>query len=158
MAVNKEKLVVIGAGMAGLACIEEILKLDPERYEISMFGGEPHLNYNRVLLSHVLRGEKDIKDLYLHDRPWYETRGVKVIAGVKAVELRRKSRAVVFDDNSVAPYSKLISRQAPNPSCRSSKALTAWRGHIQTWLTATKSGPCRRREKGGCHRRRSSGA
>ena len=115
MAVNKEKLVVIGAGMAGLACIEEILKLDTERYEISMFGGEPHLNYNRVLLSHVLRGEKEIKDLYLHDRPWYETRGVKVIAGVKAVELRRKSRAVVFDDRSVAPYSKLILATGSRP-------------------------------------------
>ncbi len=115
MAVNRERLVVIGAGIAGLASIEEVLKLDPERYEISMYGGEPHLNYNRVLLAQVLRGEKDIKDLYLHDRSWYETRGVKVVAGVKAIELRRKSRAVVFDDGSAAPYSKLVLATGSRP-------------------------------------------
>jgi nitrite reductase (NADH) large subunit len=113
---EREKLVVIGAGIAGLASIEEVLKLDPERYEITMFGREPHVNYNRVLLAHVLRGEKEIKDLYLHDASWYEARGVRVVTGVKATEIRRKSRAVAFDDGSRASYSRLVLATGSRPN------------------------------------------
>ncbi len=60
----KEKLVLIGNGMAGIRTLEELLKLDEaERFDITVFGAEPHPNYNRILLSPVLAGEKTIDDI-----------------------------------------------------------------------------------------------
>jgi nitrite reductase (NADH) large subunit len=59
---QKEKLVLVGNGMAGVRTLEELLKLAPERYDITVFGAEPHTNYNRIMLSQVLAGEKSIDD------------------------------------------------------------------------------------------------
>src|SRR3972149_4169852 len=105
---DKEKLVVIGNGMAGIACVEEILKLDPSRYEITVFGKEKHLNYNRVLLSHILTGEKALKDILLHDASWYEKNGIKLHTGSKITAIRRKSRIVAAENGAEAQYEKLI--------------------------------------------------
>ena len=73
---DRKKLVVIGTGIAGTYCLEEILRLDPGRYDITVFGKERHLSYNRVLLSYVLRGEKTEEDILLHDLKWYEKNGI----------------------------------------------------------------------------------
>ena len=105
---DKEKLVVIGNGMAGIACVEEILKLDPSRYEITVFGKERHLNYNRVLLSHILTGEKALKDILLHDASWYEKNGIKLHTSSKITAIRRKSRIVAAENGAEAQYDKLI--------------------------------------------------
>ena len=105
---GKEKLVVIGNGMAGIACVEEILKLDPSRYEITVFGKERHLNYNRVLLSHILAGEKALKDILLHDASWYEKNGIKLHTSSKITAIRRKSRIVAAENGAEAQYDKLI--------------------------------------------------
>ena len=61
--VQKQKLAVIGNGMAGIRTIEELLKIAPDKYEITVFGTEPHPNYNRILLSPVLAGEQTIKEI-----------------------------------------------------------------------------------------------
>ena len=63
----KQKLVVVGNGMAGCRTLEELLKLAPDMYDITVFGAEPHPNYNRILLSPVLAGEMTIHDIVLND-------------------------------------------------------------------------------------------
>jgi len=63
----KERLVLVGNGMAGVRTLEELLKIAPNLYDITVFGAEPHGNYNRILLSPVLSGEKQIKDIMLND-------------------------------------------------------------------------------------------
>ena len=67
----KQQLVLIGNGMAGVRTLEEVLKLAPETYEITVFGAEPYGNYNRILLSPVLAGEKKVQDIMLNDEQWY---------------------------------------------------------------------------------------
>ncbi|MBI3755917.1 MAG: NAD(P)/FAD-dependent oxidoreductase [Deltaproteobacteria bacterium] len=105
---KKERLVVIGNGMAGIACVEEMLKLDPHRYEVTVFGKEKHPNYNRVLLSHILTGEKALKDILLHDSSWYEKNGIKLHTGSKITAIKRKSRIVTAENGAEAQYDKLI--------------------------------------------------
>ncbi len=103
---GKKRLAVIGSGMAGVACVEEVLKLDPERFEISMFG-EERQSYNRVLLAQVLKGEKALSDISLHPAEWYKERGVRFYAGQKVREIKRRSRKIVLEDNEEG-YDKLI--------------------------------------------------
>ena len=71
MARPKQRLVVIGNGMAGCRAVEEVLKRDPDRYEITVFGAEPRVNYDRIMLSPVLAGEKRFEDIVLNDLAWY---------------------------------------------------------------------------------------
>ena len=66
-----ERLVVVGNGMAGCRAVQEVLKRDPERYEIAVFGSEPRVNYNRIMLSPVLAGEKTFDDIVINDAAWY---------------------------------------------------------------------------------------
>ena len=68
---HRKRLVLVGNGMAGMRAIEELLKLEPELYEITVFGSEPHGNYNRILLSPVLAAEKTVADIMLNTREWY---------------------------------------------------------------------------------------
>ena len=74
-------LVVIGNGMAGMRTVEELLKLAPDAYEITVFGSEPHPNYNRILLSPVLAGEQTIDEIVLNTREWYAENGITLHAG-----------------------------------------------------------------------------
>ena len=77
---RRETLVVVGNGMAGARVVEEILARAPGRFSITMFGAEPHGNYNRILLSPVLAAEKTIADIMLNPRDWYEERGITLHA------------------------------------------------------------------------------
>src|SRR4051812_43658701 len=72
----KERLVVVGNGMAGIRTVEELLQRDPDRYDITVFGAEPHVNYNRIMLSPVLAGEKTFDQIVLNDRSWYERNNI----------------------------------------------------------------------------------
>jgi len=78
---RKQKLVMIGNGMAGVRTIEELLKLDSELYDITIFGAEPHPNYNRILLSPVLAGEQTLEQIVLNDLDWYKSNGVNLHLG-----------------------------------------------------------------------------
>jgi len=81
---KKQKLVVVGNGMAGIRTVEELLKLAPDLYEITVFGAEPHPNYNRILLSPVLAGEMTLADIVLNDLDWYKDNGITLHTGKKA--------------------------------------------------------------------------
>ena len=94
---SKKRLVVIGGGMAGTACLEEIIALDPEAFEITVFGAEKRPNYNRVLLSQVLTGEKTLNDIVLHDEGWYGENKIDLHTGAVVTEIDRASRRVFSD-------------------------------------------------------------
>jgi nitrite reductase (NADH) large subunit len=105
---KKQKLVMVGNGMAGCRTLEELLKLAPDLYDITVFGAEPHPNYNRILLSPVLAGEMEFKDIVLNDLSWYSDNGIALHAGKKVVKIDRKARKVVADDGTEAEYDRLL--------------------------------------------------
>lgn len=111
----KEKLVLIGNGMAGVRTLEELLTLAPDRYEITVFGAEPYGNYNRILLSPVLAGEKTIKDIMLNDDQWYSENKINLHKGKKIIDVQRGRRAVVAEDGTVANYDRLLLATGSNP-------------------------------------------
>ena len=94
---KKAKLVVIGNGMAGMRTVEELLKLAPDRYEITVIGREPHGNYNRIMLSPVLAGEKHFQDIVLHTPEWYARHGIELVTGQTVVDIHRTRREVLTD-------------------------------------------------------------
>ncbi|MBI5886615.1 MAG: NAD(P)/FAD-dependent oxidoreductase [Deltaproteobacteria bacterium] len=105
---KKTRLVVVGNGMAGTACVEEVIKAGRERFDITVIGREPHPNYNRVLLAYVLTGEKSVSEITTHGREWYEQNGVRLITGVEVSDIRRASRSVIANNETLAAYDKLI--------------------------------------------------
>ncbi|SMC30590.1 nitrite reductase large subunit NirB [Polynucleobacter kasalickyi] len=105
---RKQKLVLIGNGMAGVRTVEELLKFDPELYDITIFGAEPHPNYNRILLSPVLAGEQTLEQIVLNDLAWYETNGIHLHLNKKVVKIDRKERTVTTDDGIIESYDKLL--------------------------------------------------
>ena len=105
---DKLKLVMVGNGMAGVRTLEELLKLAPERYEITVFGAEPYANYNRILLSPVLAGEQTVQDIMLNDVDWYRENGITLHLNKKIVSIDRRKRVVTAADGTSAEYDRLI--------------------------------------------------
>ncbi|WP_019639118.1 nitrite reductase large subunit NirB [Paenibacillus fonticola] len=104
---NKPKLVVIGNGMAGISTVEQILKLTTQ-FEITVFGSEPHPNYNRIMLSYVLEGSKTIDDIVLNDWQWYADNGITLHTGTKVVQIDESHKEVVTEEGIRVPYDKVI--------------------------------------------------
>ena len=111
----KENLVLIGNGMAGVRTLEEILKLDPDKYNITVFGEEPYGNYNRIMLSPVLASEKTINEIMLNDEQWYIDNGITLHKGKKVVEINRARREVIAEDGTAAAYDRLIIATGSEP-------------------------------------------
>ena len=112
---KKMKLVMVGNGMAGVRTLEELLKIAPDLYDITVFGAEPHANYNRILLSPVLAGEQTIKDIMLNDVAWYEQNGITLYLNKKITRIDRKNRTVHAEDGTSAEYDRLILATGSNP-------------------------------------------
>ena len=113
----KEKLVVIGNGMAGLRTVEELLERAPDHYDITVIGDEPYGNYNRILLSPVLAGEKTIDEIMLNDLDWYKEHNITLLHGKKkrVVEIRRDRKVVIMKDGSEQPYDRLLIATGSRP-------------------------------------------
>ena len=111
----KEKLILIGNGMAGVRTLEELLKLAPEQYDITVFGGEPYGNYNRILLSPVLAGEKTIDEIMLNDEQWYADNGITLHKGKWVESVDRARRIVRAGDGTEAAYDRLIIATGSTP-------------------------------------------
>lgn len=105
---GKTRLVIVGSGMAGTACVEEIIKAAPDKFDITVFGKEPHPNYNRVLLSHVLTGEKTVAEITAHGRDWYEKNNVRLLTDCKVSGIKRAGRRVLSGAAETDGYDKLI--------------------------------------------------
>ena len=102
------KLVCIGNGMAGMRTVEELLAIAPDTYDITVFGAEPHPNYNRILLSPVLAGEQTLQDIVINDYAWYAEHGITLHAGKEIVAIDRRRRTVTATDGTVAAYDRLL--------------------------------------------------
>ena len=103
-----EKLVIIGNGMAAGRALEEFLSRDAESCEVTIFGAEPRVNYDRIMLSPVLSGEKTYEDILIHDDDWYATNSVTLHKGNEVVHLDRSKKRIVASDGTVADYDKLV--------------------------------------------------
>jgi nitrite reductase (NADH) large subunit len=111
----KQKLVVVGNGMAGMRTVEELLKLDATMYDITVFGAEPRVNYNRILLSPVLAGEKQAEDIVLHSRAWYAEHGITLYAGDPVVAIDRRRRTVRARSGLEVGYDRLLLATGSSP-------------------------------------------
>ncbi|HYL73353.1 MAG TPA: nitrite reductase large subunit NirB [Bryobacteraceae bacterium] len=102
-----KQLVVVGNGMAGVACVEQILK-HRHNFDITIFGDETHANYNRILLSMVLAGEKSPDDIVLNDEDWYRANGIRARLGVRIASIDRDHRVAIGENGETAAFDKLI--------------------------------------------------
>ncbi|MCD2450959.1 FAD-dependent oxidoreductase [Methylicorpusculum oleiharenae] len=106
----KQKLVVIGNGMAGMRTVEALIEAAPALYDITVFGAEPHGNYNRILLTPVLFGEKRIDEIMIHDFAWYHKHGITLYCGPDktVIDVDREKQRVLAKDGTQAYYDKLL--------------------------------------------------
>jgi nitrite reductase (NADH) large subunit len=106
---RKERLLVIGNGMAGARAVEEVLaRGGGERFDIAMFGGESYGNYNRILLSNVLNGSQAPDDIVINPLDWYEENGIRLHRGQYVVDIDRASKAVMSSKGTIERYDKLL--------------------------------------------------
>ena len=103
----KKRLVVVGNGMAGVACVEQILK-HTQNFDITIFGDETHVNYNRIMLSSVLAGEKEFDDIVLNGIDWYRQNDITPRLGLRIESIDRVAKTVTDVDGGVTSYDKLI--------------------------------------------------
>ena len=109
------KLVVVGNGMAGVKVVESLLEIAPKAYEITVIGAEPHPNYNRILLSPVLAGEKRVEDIILNSLEWYRDKGVKLITSDPVISIDRRKRLVRTQSGVELPYDRLLLATGSKP-------------------------------------------
>jgi nitrite reductase (NADH) large subunit len=112
---RRPKLVVVGNGMAGIRAVEELLKLAPDLYDITVFGAEPHPNYNRILLSPVLAGEMTINDIVLNPLQWYADNNIGLYTGKTITRIDRNARKVVASDGTEEEYDRLLLATGSSP-------------------------------------------
>ncbi len=105
---SKQKLVLVGNGMAGVRTLEELIKLAPNAYDITVLGAEPHPNYNRIQLSLVLAGEQCLEDTVLHPLSWYESHGITLRRNTRAIRVDRERQWVETQDGATVPYDRLL--------------------------------------------------
>ncbi|MEJ2794593.1 nitrite reductase large subunit NirB [Iodobacter sp. LRB] len=112
---TKPKLVVVGNGMAGIRTVEELLTLAPDRYDITVFGAEPHPNYNRILLSPVLAGEQTFDQIVLNPLSWYSDNHITLHLGKTIAKIDRVRRVVISDDGVEEGYDRLLLATGSTP-------------------------------------------
>ena len=104
----KKKLVIVGNGMAPGRMLEHLFEHSPDAYDVTIFNAEPRVNYNRLMLSPVLSGEKTYEDIITHGDNWYAQHGVTLHKGRKVEAIDRAAKTVTAADGTVANYDKLV--------------------------------------------------
>ncbi|WP_308910259.1 nitrite reductase large subunit NirB [Pseudokordiimonas caeni] len=112
---KKPRLVIVGNGMAGIRTLEELLKRAPDTYDVTVFGQEPRLNYNRIMLSPILAGEKAYQDIILNDWDWYEANNIRLHAGDPVIGIDQKHGFVFSAAGRKVPYDKLLLATGSEP-------------------------------------------
>lgn len=145
--VGKRRLIVVGNGMAGMRTVEQLLQIAPQTYQIDVFGAEPHGNYNRILLSPLLAGEKQIDEIMLHPLEWYREHGVGLHAGDPVVAVDRRRRRVTSSAGVELTYDRLLLATGstpvilPVPGCELAGVVTFRDlGNVEAMLAAARSG------------------
>ncbi|SDK41742.1 nitrite reductase (NADH) large subunit [Methylophilus rhizosphaerae] len=111
----KPKLVVVGNGMAGMRAVEELLKIAPDMYDITVFGDEPYPNYNRIMLSPVLANEQTIDDIILNSREWYAENNITLHTSARINRIDRKARTVTAENGITVEYDRLLLATGSRP-------------------------------------------
>ncbi|WP_181708129.1 nitrite reductase large subunit NirB [Chthonobacter rhizosphaerae] len=112
---TREKLLVVGNGMAAGRVLEHLFEADRDAFDVTVFNAEPRVNYNRIMLSPVLSGEKAYEDILIHDDQWYADHGVTLLKGHKVVAIDRDAKAVTTAAGEVHGYDKLLIATGSNP-------------------------------------------
>ena len=112
---SREKLVVIGNGMAGCRAVEEILARDGDRFDITIFGAEPRVNYNRIMLSPVLAGEKTFDEIVINTAEWYDENGITLVSGDAVAQIDRDMQHVVTQSGRTENYDRLLIATGSDP-------------------------------------------
>ena len=110
-----EKLVIVGNGMAPGRMLEHLLEAAPDRYQITIFNAEPRVNYDRIMLSPVLSGEKAYEEIVIHGDGWYIKHGITLYKGHKIVAIDRKAKTVTSNHCVTESYDKLVIATGSNP-------------------------------------------
>ncbi|GGZ05817.1 nitrite reductase large subunit NirB [Novosphingobium colocasiae] len=111
----RERLVVVGNGMAGCRAVEEILARDPGRYDVVIFGAEPRVNYDRIMLSPVLAGDKSFEQIVINPQGWYDDNGITLVSGDRVVEIDRTTQTVIAASGRAEPYDRLLIATGSDP-------------------------------------------
>lgn len=104
----KQKLVMIGNGMAGIRTIEEILERANDLYDIKVIGKEPYPNYNRIMLSNILQNKMTVEETIMNPYEWYEEHGIELITNDPVIEVDRANQSVTTANGIEVSYDKLI--------------------------------------------------
>jgi len=108
-------LVVIGNGMAGCRAVEELLARDPDRYRVTIFGAEAHVNYNRIMLSPVLAGEKCFDEIVINDQAWYDANRIELIVSDPVVGIDREAKRIWSRSGRTVDYGRLLIATGSDP-------------------------------------------
>ena len=111
----RQRLIVIGNGMAGCRAVEEILARDPDRFDITIFGAEPRVNYNRIMLSPVLAGEKSFDDIVINGQDWYDDNQITLISGDPVARIDREAGLVISASGRCLAYDRLLIATGSDP-------------------------------------------
>src|SRR5262245_21390924 len=111
----KRRLVVLGNGMAAGRVLEELFARAPHRYDVTVFGAEPRVNYDRIMLSPVLSGEKAFEQIIVHDDAWYAKHGIDLRKGETVVAIERAARTIRTQSGAVASYDDLLIATGSRP-------------------------------------------
>ncbi|OIJ13902.1 nitrite reductase large subunit [Anaerobacillus alkalilacustris] len=111
----RKKLLVVGNGMAGVRSVEEIIKNNSDAFDITIFGKELHVNYNRILLSTVLQGDTTIEDIIINDQNWYEKNNIELFTNETVVKIDKEKKMIKTDQNREVGYDKLILATGSSP-------------------------------------------
>ena len=114
-AAERLRLVVVGNGMAGMRTVEEVLARTPDRFAITVFGAEPHPNYNRIMLSPVLAKEKSFADIVINSHAWYDENGIELVTSERVTAIDRHARTVTGAAGTVRPYDVLLLATGSDP-------------------------------------------
>ncbi|KAA8747699.1 nitrite reductase large subunit NirB [Paenibacillus sp. UASWS1643] len=112
---SRSKLVIIGNGMAGMKCVEEIIALEPDTYEIVIYGNEPRPNYNRIMLSKVLQGEHSLQDIIINDWSWYAEHQIRLCAGETVHRIDTRGKYIETESGLKETYDFLILATGSSP-------------------------------------------
>ncbi len=115
MSHDKQKLILIGNGMAGVRFLEHLIDQENHPYDITVFGSESHGGYNRILLSPLLSGEQTLEDIITHPVEWYEKNNITLLTGKTIIEIDREKQFVTDHENRSYNYDKLIIATGSNP-------------------------------------------
>ena len=112
---KKQKLVVIGNGMAPGRMLEHLFDISPDMYDVTIFNAEPRVNYNRLMLSPVLSGEKAYEDIITHDDAWYDDNHITLHKSARISQIDRATKTVTSQNGITAAYDKLVVATGSNP-------------------------------------------